>query len=56
MRFTTHEYKKGKWYVWFAWRPVNIYEDDYSHLVWLEYVEREPAAYGYWNYRLIKDD
>jgi hypothetical protein len=56
MKITWHEHKKGEWYQWYAWHPVFVYEDDYSHLVWLEETERSLQSYGWWKYRLIKDD
>lgn len=44
-----------KWYMWYAWHPVYLYENDQRFLVWFEYIEKREINNGFdwWNeYRL----
>lgn len=60
MRWGSKE-KHESWHVWFAWRPVTVFngiDGRYRIRVWCESLWRRWVRYGegdYWTYRFIEN-
>lgn len=57
MRSKRKRVKKKKWYIWYAWRPIQLLETSSEFKgvwVWLEYVERKNLGGPCWFYRDIQ--